>query len=968
MRVYVRGEGANMITEPLERDPTIKDLLLHTAGLTYGQSDTGNPHPVDSMLNAFEIPFMSLDAFVDKVTSVPLLMQPGKKWHYSFSYDIIGYVIQKVTREPVDQWFARNIFLPLGMTDTGFYVPAEKVGRYATAYMEGQPGVLTPISAPLTSFGDLQSYNSPAFISLGAGIVSTALDYAKFAQCLLDGGILDGVRILKSETVDIMWRNQLPLDLLPIHLQGWTSNDETGFGLGFTVSTAQKVTELENKWDLYTGENRIGNIAWGGGQMTNWIASKDGDFVITFMTQRIGDIGTFHQLLVGGVWAAVTGYSPRQLNAMNRNNLEIKRETNRQENTIENNLRLRRGSKQATNVLLQDIDRPRTDDIPIGQINPQIEIGIGFSPSPNQVNDALKDDRGQLKPTATGIDESMSEMGLDVIDFVNPTSLFEADEAALIEIINSASTEKSNQFEMIDDLSLINQSEEVLKVSKDAGREITNSLIQEQRFNENKSRKLESRIGEEDRLQIESMNYKKKGKGKGKGLNHPDPRVAAHLAEVEQRKRAIYEQHGLPYPGDPYSHPQSGSLKPSLPGSSSLTPGSSSLPSSSSLPTSPIGGSSGVPSSSNLSPVDAIPIVTDLLLNDAALSAAPNSANSPIPIPSSADLGSSLPAIISATSGVSNNNYNNPSWEDVVRNENRNLQSSSDLGVIPPIVKKVATNKVQKKMKKTQKDLKKDAMKVLHEEEKRQRKQYKDTKQTIHKSQTNPNKNDSLKVLRDEEKERRQDYKDVKKDIRKGNMNPAITPIPGSSNSLPSSPTSPISSGFNTDIAQSASSIIPIIAPLLDDVQGNGNSAIPASLDLETIAAVAPLLDDVQGNGNSAIPASLDLETIAGLGASLAGSQQGPAGNGQSWEEIVSQSNFNNRLLQNAIEDGKNKEDAKNFENEQTLQNNITVMNEREERKKEQRRIRERKIEDQRNGPLKKMKSALEGAMSWFSE
>merc|ERR1711988_2023038 len=203
------------------------------------------------------------------------------------------------------------------------------------------------------------------------------------------------------------------------------------------------------------------------------------------------------------------------------------------------------------------------------------------------------------------------------------------------------------------------------------------------------------------------------GKGKGKRVHHHDPRVAAHLAEVEERKRAIYEEHGIPYPGQ--SSPQSGSIAPSIP--ASVSPSSSG-----SLPTPPLGGISGSPGSSNIGalPIDAASSINAIAPISGAISGSPgsgnigalpidaassinaiapiagNSANSPIPIPSSADLGSSLPMIISASSGVTNSNDNGGSWEDLVRNGNRKLQSSSNLGIVPPIVKKVATKKVQK--------------------------------------------------------------------------------------------------------------------------------------------------------------------------------------------------------------------------------------------------------------------------------
>ena len=126
-------------------------------------------------------------------------------------------------------------------------------------------GVLRPRLDPL------QAYRVPALVLGGAGLVSTAEDYGRFAQMLLNGGELYGVRILKSSTVDMMWRNQLTGDLLPIDLNGWMSDNHTGWGLGFTVSTAEPVLSVD--WQNKTGSAKTGAIGWGGGMHTNWIVS-----------------------------------------------------------------------------------------------------------------------------------------------------------------------------------------------------------------------------------------------------------------------------------------------------------------------------------------------------------------------------------------------------------------------------------------------------------------------------------------------------------------------------------------------------------------------------------------------------------------------------------------------------------------------------------------------------------------------
>lgn len=314
MRVYVSGSGRNMRTEPLDHDPTILELLTHTSGLTYGPN-FGDATPVDMLVNTAGLPFMNYDEFEDHITSIPLLYQPGLKWHYSLSYDVLGLIMAKVTGQSPDIFMNERLFKPLGMKDTGFYVPEEKLNRFSTSF---QPfnvpfygETLVPVTIPTSRIGDMQSYEPPVFISLGAGLVSTALDFARFGEMLLQNGELDGVRVFKEETVEMMWTNYMTPDQLPMDLMGWISDEKTGFGIGFTVSVNDDINKVDFS-KIHGVEYKEGNVAWGGGQMTNWQANADGDFVAVFMTQRFEDIGVFHDMIIPGIWDAIEGQSPRQ--------------------------------------------------------------------------------------------------------------------------------------------------------------------------------------------------------------------------------------------------------------------------------------------------------------------------------------------------------------------------------------------------------------------------------------------------------------------------------------------------------------------------------------------------------------------------------------------------------------------------------------------------------------------------------
>ena len=207
-----KGMDANgeMLTEAPVHAPTVAELLTHTAGFTYGLFGST---PIDKLYltrNCFRS--ADLHGMTKCFAGIPLLFQPGSKWVYSVSMDIQGYLIEKLSGKPLPEFMEERIFKPLRMTDTAFFVPKEKRARFATLYSGGPDGKLVvtgEASGPKADFASM-----PGAPSGGGGLVSTARDYARFAQMLLNHGELDGARILSPATVDLMTSNHLSPKLM----------------------------------------------------------------------------------------------------------------------------------------------------------------------------------------------------------------------------------------------------------------------------------------------------------------------------------------------------------------------------------------------------------------------------------------------------------------------------------------------------------------------------------------------------------------------------------------------------------------------------------------------------------------------------------------------------------------------------------------------------------------------------------
>jgi CubicO group peptidase (beta-lactamase class C family) len=277
------GEGnasAQGVTRKPLRQPTIRNLLNHTAGFTYGifgNTEVDQQYRDLGMLN-----HPDLQDFVAKLGQVPLQYDPGTRWHYSVAVDVQGRLVEAISGMRFGEFLQQRIFEPLGMTDTSFIVPAAKQDRLAQIY--SPEGTASDIgSAFLTANTSTELVVSPdeinasyregaTFESGGGGLVSTASDYMRFAQMMLNGGELDGVRLLSPKTVELMTMNHLG------KIQMGFGRTGVGFGLGFAVALDQgEIGELGS----------AGEYNWGGAAGTSFWIDPTEQLIGVFMVQSI---------------------------------------------------------------------------------------------------------------------------------------------------------------------------------------------------------------------------------------------------------------------------------------------------------------------------------------------------------------------------------------------------------------------------------------------------------------------------------------------------------------------------------------------------------------------------------------------------------------------------------------------------------------------------------------------------------
>ncbi len=249
---------------------TIRELMSHTAGLAYG---IGAPGPTDSIYSARGVLSRqgNLKDMVDKLSDIPLRHQPGSQWYYSIAVDVQGYLVEVLSGQPFDQFLQERIFGPLGMVDTGFHVPESEHGRLVPYYGYDQGGNLIAPPNGVGAAGSRPYLDPTTFFSGGGGLVSTTTDYMRFAQMVLNGGELDGVRILSPTTVALMTRNQMPRD-----------NPERGPGAGFGLDFSVQLDAIGSEYVS------VGEYGWGGAAGTWFWIDPVEDLIFVGMIQQRG--------------------------------------------------------------------------------------------------------------------------------------------------------------------------------------------------------------------------------------------------------------------------------------------------------------------------------------------------------------------------------------------------------------------------------------------------------------------------------------------------------------------------------------------------------------------------------------------------------------------------------------------------------------------------------------------------------
>lgn len=282
MPTLLPNQPPQFITSRPERHMKVVDLVTHTSGLTYGfmMRTAVDAAYRKAKVNAFDTEG-GLDGMIDQLAQIPLEFSPGTRWNYSVSIDVMGYLVQKLSGMSFGEFLRTRLFQPLGMNDTAFYCPPEKLDRFCSCYQpgDGGRGLKLQDDAGKSPFGA-----PPKLEAGGGGLVSTAHDYMRFCRMMLNGGTLDGVQILSPKTVQLFSLNHLPggQDLVSLAPPGAFS--ESGYdGIGFSIGCGVNVDVAKTRLPGSTGE-----YFWGGAASTAfWIDPKE-DLTVVFMTQVMG--------------------------------------------------------------------------------------------------------------------------------------------------------------------------------------------------------------------------------------------------------------------------------------------------------------------------------------------------------------------------------------------------------------------------------------------------------------------------------------------------------------------------------------------------------------------------------------------------------------------------------------------------------------------------------------------------------
>lgn len=289
MKVLVEKNAADekseFVLEPVRREITIQDLLRHTSGLTYGLFDKSR---VDSMYKDANLlsEDQTLAQQVSKLAAMPLKHQPGTVWDYSLSVDVLARVVEVITGKTLDIALNEMIFVPLKMNDTGFWVHSTKLNRLAKSQINPKTG---------KPFFGGPANSLPKLLEGGGGLISTASDYARFSQMMLNLGELEGARILSRKSIELMTSNHLPpnVSFTDVVNSRWGSIGPTpavgmGFGLGFAV-------RLENGRSTLPGST--GEFWWLGSTGTNFVIDPKEKLILILLTQQPDRLSDYLNLM-----------------------------------------------------------------------------------------------------------------------------------------------------------------------------------------------------------------------------------------------------------------------------------------------------------------------------------------------------------------------------------------------------------------------------------------------------------------------------------------------------------------------------------------------------------------------------------------------------------------------------------------------------------------------------------------------
>jgi CubicO group peptidase (beta-lactamase class C family) len=272
MVVLEDATGALDKTRPAPRDITVEDLMTHRAGLAYGFTSQGPiAYAHEEKLGSALANPLGPDEWLQKLGELPLSYPPGERFHYSHATDVLGFLAARIDGKPLGEVLKARIFGPLGMVDTAFWVPPEKRDRLAHLYEYGVDGKLKDVSFP-------HADAPPAFEGGGGGLISSADDYLKFARMLLGRGELDGVRLLKPETVDLMLANRLTEEQRGHGFLGMPFWISQGFGLGVSMI-------LDPQKHEWMGAGGQGAFGWPGAFGTWWQADPANDMILILLIQ-----------------------------------------------------------------------------------------------------------------------------------------------------------------------------------------------------------------------------------------------------------------------------------------------------------------------------------------------------------------------------------------------------------------------------------------------------------------------------------------------------------------------------------------------------------------------------------------------------------------------------------------------------------------------------------------------------------